>query len=487
MMRQKQMRAQRAQAGRRGTARDVPFPLPLKGLFSEAKNAEVSGAYAAELKNWRSSGLSMETRPQSDYVSGVSNLLQRIPYEFSGASAYIETYPGKVAAGSSILFRAFNDFADAAYISGHAVIADGRDVPTLYDGTELSEAAFTASDGTDPASFDGVLAHHDRLIFWKRGGPLDFYYGDVGAITGELERFPLGRLGSITGSIADILSLTVDAGHGMNDTLCIVTTTGQMILYEGLDPGDATDWRLVSRVKAAPPASGKPFTQVGSDLWMVTTSGIVSVTEALRRGALALVSEISRPVADAILKQVQAGGDWQLHTAADGSQVIINHILDGVAKQWIFHVESRSWAAADYPAQRWHNLGTDTQFTHISDGRLGHLNRAATGDEKVTAVWHSSWFRLPRAQGMTALIPHILARAPLTVRVAVLTDHDTTSVDLEEAWQTVTLNPDNDGNGSEIISLNDRIGIDAVGSAFQIRMEVTAKWAEIVSLQVSLQ
>jgi hypothetical protein len=52
-----------------------------------------------------------------------------------------------------------------------------------------------------------------------------------------------------------MLTLTVDAGFNTNDVLCIATNTGDLVLYGGLDPGDADDWNLVARVKAAPPVS----------------------------------------------------------------------------------------------------------------------------------------------------------------------------------------------------------------------------------------
>lgn len=486
MMRHRQMMAQRSGAGRQGLARSVAFPLPTGGLFVEAKKSEVSGSYAATLRNWKSTGTSLETRPQVGYDARSTHVLQRIPFEFSANSFYITTFSGRAVGGGAVVKRRFNGKADVAYISGQALIVDGLAAPVRFDGSAFTTSVFTTSDGINPNAFDGVLTHHDRPYFWKRGGPLDFYYGDVGAVQGELERFPLGRLGNITGSIADILSLTVDAGHGMNDTLCILTTTGQMILYEGLDPGDPADWRLVTRVQAAPPVSGKPFTAVGSDLWMITTSGIVSVTEAIRQGAMALVSDISRPISDQILKRARLGGDWQLHTAADGSQVVISHVLDEVAKQWILYLESKTWATADYPARRWHSLGNRFEFTSLNDGLLGQIDQTSTGDEEITAVWHSSWFRVGRSSGIASLTPTILARGPLTFRIAVLSDHNETAEDLAEAWQTVTVEPDVPGDGSESVSLDEMIGCSAVGSVFQIRMEVTAKWAEIVNLQVSL-
>ena len=478
------MRAQRAQAGQRGAARDVSLPLPIGGLFSEASNAEMRAVYAGEMLNWKSTGALLETRPQAILSDGPSSAVQRIPFEFSGRSLYIETTPNQASAGAATFARSFDGRASVAYISGRAIIADGRDDPLTFDGTTFAPSAFTTETAVTQDEFDGIVAHHDRPYLWKRGGDLEFYYGDVGAVTGALQRFPLGRLGNITGSISEIASLTVDAGHGMNDVLAIMTSTGQVVIYEGLDPGDAQDWRLLSRIKVAPPASSRSFTQIGSDAWMLTTSGIISVGESLRQGAMALVSKISRPILDEILRAIEEGGDWQLHTSADSSFSVINRTYLGVSQQWVYYLESGSWATADYPADVWHNLGQATGFT-AQDGCLGKITRSQTAGEPMLATLHTGWFRAGTS-GLASITPTILAKGPLAIRIAVLTDHNETASDLAEAWQTVTIDPNNSGDGIETIAISDTIGLDAVGDVYQLRLEVTARWAQIVNITLAV-
>lgn len=477
-------RNQRRGQASRPSAREVPIPLPLRGIFVKAKTAQVANLYAAQMTNLRSNGVSLTLRPGLSWADGgPSQVQQRIPFEFNGVSAYISLTPTGATCQSHSFSRPFNGKATWGAISGNVIIADGLSLPLRYDGTEFRLANFTAEVGPNPATCDGFIAHHDRAYFWKTDGPLEFLYGDVGAVQGPLQRFPLGRLGNVTGSIKSMLSLTIDAGHGMNDALCIITSTGQMVLYEGLDPSDAGDWRLLARVQGAKPIGNRSFAQVGSDAWMLTPQGIVSVAEAVRSSVLALVSDITQPISDEITALVEAGpADWQMFTAADGSMVVINRVANGEASQFIYYMESRSWATANFPARDFHNLNGRPEVTGL-DGRVGSMWHTGS-DEVISAEWVSSWFQVGSGAAVKYLEPTIISSGPMTVSVAVLSDNNDTPADIAEAVQTITLEPE-EGNAVRV-TLSEVIPTDASGKTFQIRLGVTARWAEITGLMAAI-
>ncbi|KHQ51099.1 hypothetical protein [Mameliella alba] len=460
----------------------MPLPLPLRGLFSEARNAEMSIEYAGEVTNWRSTGVSLETRPGYKYLKAETFpiVLQRVPFEFGAISVYIELSATTAMTPSVSTPRVCNGNASFSALSGQVIIADGIGDPLAFNGSTFSTPAFTTSTSVTQSDFDGFLAHHDRPYFWVRGSTLEFYYGGVGAVTGALTQFPLDRLGNITGSILEMASLTVDAGHGMNDVLAIFTSTGQVVTYEGLDPGDQNDWRQLNRLQIAPPLGPKAFQQIGSDLWVLTPKGVVSIQQTISQGQMALVKQVSQPVADDLVQAAEDGGDWILHASADQRMVIINRVFAGVSEQWVFYTKSGTWEKSDYPALDWHNLAGNTEFTAM-DGRPARLTTSKTDGDEMTAVLRTGWFR----SGFTSIesvTPSILAKGPLSVRLAVLVDHDETAADLDESWQTVTIEPETPASGGETIALNELIASDAVGDVFQIRMEVTAKWAQLVNM-----
>jgi hypothetical protein len=477
MKRQQARRSRRTQAFQ-AAGGEIDVPLPLKGLYAKARGAKVSNLFAATLENWRSDGVQLVIRPGLDWRGDPEALLHREPYEFGLVQDYIEITAAGASIASASIARPFFAPVCATAISSSVLIADGHGQPVRYDGTAFVTSAFTVAAGADPATLDGIVAHHDRVFLWKKGGPLEFYYGDVGAVTGLLTRFPLDRLGSITGGISTMISMTVDAGHGMNDVLCIVTTTGQLVIYEGLNPGDANDWRLTGRVAAARPLGPDAFAQIGSDVWMITAQGVVSLGEALRSSVLALVSQMSQPIADDVQEMVKAGGfTWQAFVASDGSMAVLNAVQSGAARQFIYHFDSQSWATGSIPAARFHNLGGQPEITGF-DGRVAGFVRGGS-DEMITATWTSSWFNLGRSAEIFSITPTIIAEGPLTVRAWLLSDNLDSAADIAESVQTVTLEPEEPGAR---VTLSDLIASDAVGSSFQITLEVTARWAQMVAL-----
>lgn len=481
--------ARRERVSQRAAAREISIPIPLRGLLSDADASAVNPQYAAELKNWRSTGTRVEMRNPVTTGGGANDgLIQAFPFEFGSREEFIEIYNDRYVIGGQSVPRGVGGRAYVAYISGSALIAGAGLFPVRYNGSTLQVAAFLLDGSTfNTARLDGVIAHHDRAYFWDSDefdGVLRFYYGDVGAVQGELQEFPLGRLGNITGSIATMVSMTVDAGHGINDMLVVLTTTGDAVFYEGLDPSDPQDWRLAARLRISPPRGRASTVKVGGDVWVITQAGIVSLADSLRRGRMALVNEVARPVVDRMepyLAGREASNNWQMHVSVDGQMVIAN-LRDGSDyRQWIYYLDSQTWAEADYRARWFFNLGGQTMMV-MEDGAIEAIT--SEPGEPITAVWHSAWIDLGRPGAVTYLRPHIQAEGALTVTLWVMTDRDEIGLDVAEAVQTVTLVPERPG--SEQVMLDDIVPVDASGSAFQVRMEVTAPWARLISMRAGV-
>lgn len=475
--------AQRERQASQRLASEVPWPLPLRGLLDKASTAEINGSMAAKLDNWHSNGISLEMR--DGYAEADTEAVQqRIPFEFGTAPGYVSVFSDRIKFGTMTFARNFPNDVSHTEISANLIMADGAGDVMRFDGTHFQKAGFTTTTGKDPEEFNGVFSHHDRIYLWD-DTELEFYYGAVGAVTGEVTRFPLSRLGNLTGSIKLITSMTLNASHGMNDILVIVTTTGWLVLYEGLDPGDANDWRLLGRVKVAAPVSRYAVASFGPDLWLLTGRGVVSVRDSLARGALALTSSVGKAISDLLVKDIKASRNlpgWQMHPRDDGSQFLINVPEGSGFKQYVFDVDAQAWSTSNYPARWWHDLSAVTGFTH-TDGRLCNLADGDDAGASITATFHTSWIRLRRHTEIAYLIPTIIADGEATVSITVLTDHDQTQGDIDQAVQTITLKPDNPGTQ---VALNEVIAVNAAGRVFQARFEVTGSGVSFENLIAGL-
>lgn len=518
MIRQRQLAARRAQAGR-ASAREISIPLPLRGLFADAKSSEVSGLFAATLHNFRSDGISIQSRPATIWSGPKTTAFQRVPFEFGDVCDTIAIHPTYAAIAGAVFTRQFPRRVQVAYLSSNALIVDGAGPLVRFDGEVFSSGGFyCADDAVNPDQFDGIIAYNDRPFLWRTGGTLEFWYGDVGAVNGELTRFPLDRLGNITGSIAAMTVLTLDSQSGLNDVLCITTTTGQIVTYQGLDPGDADNWSIIGRVQAACPISRDAFAQVGSDTWMVTPRGVISVRESLSSSVLALRSDMSRPVADELSRMVAEGGSWQTFVAPDGSMIILNRVLKGTARQIIYYLDGKAWATADMPVRDFCALNGEIACTGF-DGRKGTL--AEHGDEDITHTFVSSWFRLRSGaevrwvkpvlravppsrfwlrQGVLDSggvwldgvafpapenLPDLVERPYAEVSVAVLADHCDAQDDITAATQDAVLFPASDNETGEV-TVSEILAADATGAVFQLRLDITARWLKLIQIDAGV-
>ena len=462
--------AERSQFNR--MAREVPWPLPVKGLLSKAATAEINGQFTDNLHNIISDGISLEFRDGYEEQSAVAKQ-QRIPFEFGASPGYIEVTSTAVNFGATTFTRACPVDIDHTEISANTVMADGAGAMFRFDGTSFVNCAFTTDTGKSDSEFDGVFSHQDRIYAWD-SSELEFYYGGVGAVTGALTRFPLSRLGNITGNIMIMNAVTINAAHGMNDVLAIITSTGWLILYEGLDPGDANDWRLLGRVKVAPPISSRAVISFGSDLWFMTKRGVVSVRDSLARGAMALVSSIAKPISDMLVDEIRLSSNnakWSIVAREDADQVMINYPSGDTFRQYLLDIASQSWQTTDYPAQWWHALNGNMEFT-ADDGTLQRLADGGDNDADITATLHTSWIRLGGEMEVAYIIPTIIGSGDLTVKITVLSDHADTAGDITQAQQIVTISPENPGTR---VALNEMIGVNVFGRVFQARFEITGR------------
>ncbi len=170
-----------------------------------------------------------------------------------------------------------NDSGDYLYA------VNGVDDPQLYNGS-----TWQAMNGASTPTLTGatgleyVWGYRNRVFFLKRNAMRFYYLTEVNAIGGALASFPLTGVAKKGGYVlfGGTWSL-VDVGVGMDDRCFLVTTEGELIVYEGNDPGTADAWNLVGVYDIPPPLGPKCWWQVGTDIQIGTVGGMVSMKMAI--------------------------------------------------------------------------------------------------------------------------------------------------------------------------------------------------------------
>ena len=95
---------------------------------------------------------------------------------------------------------------------------------------------------------------------------LDACFLDSDAVAGAATKFPLGSVFQRGGYLVAMATWTLDSGEGPDDYAVFISSKGEVAVYGGIDPTDATDFTLKGIFFTAPPIGRRCFCKLGADL-----------------------------------------------------------------------------------------------------------------------------------------------------------------------------------------------------------------------------
>lgn len=275
----------------------APIPVPTEGWDAISPLAAMDPKRAPILVNWVPRTGWVELRPGSGVYATTavdepteSLVVWRGPvqqkmfaavlgsiYDVSAASG---TPPAVVTGKSSARWQYvnFNNAAGVAVVQ----LVNGLDALLQYDGTTWTVPTITGlPSGVTTASFVNINAHKRRLWYVVKQSTLAVFMPTdaiSGAAAGSLDLGPLFTLG---GYLVATANWTLDGGNGPDDYMAFVSSRGQIAVYRGVDPTDATTWTVVGTFTSSPPIGYRCTTQVGSDVALITLQGVLPLSQVL--------------------------------------------------------------------------------------------------------------------------------------------------------------------------------------------------------------
>lgn len=315
MMRQ----ALRAKAPvRQQTSDTAAIPAPTRGWNARDPVAAMKPDDAVVMDNWIPRAGYVEIRRGSNaWLSGLSFPVESlIAYRGEGAEKLF------AAAGTSIYDATTEGSAGPAVHTGlsnarlqsvnfandggaWAVAVNGADTPLKYDGSVWSTTSITGSSGSltlDPTTLIDLMFHKRRLFLAEKD-TLRVWFLGLNAISGATGLLDLGPVFSEGGSLAGMGTWTLDGGFGPDDFAVFLTTEGEVAVYQGTNPSDATAWALVGVFAVGRPLGRRALMKSGADLMVVTSTGVLPLSQAIRarredQGELAITARIQNAWAE---------------------------------------------------------------------------------------------------------------------------------------------------------------------------------------------
>ena len=168
-------------------------------------------------------------------------------------------------------------------------------------------------DNVDPATFVFPVVHKRRLWFVKRDTAEGWYLA-AGAVYGAATKFDFGQQFPHGGHLVGLWSWTYDGGAGPDDLLVAVSSSGDVAIYQGTNPADASAWGIKGVWYVGGVPSGRRIaTDRGGELMLATVLGMLPLSRLVIAGATGETPDqaafVSRKIAPLFAGLVNTYGD----------------------------------------------------------------------------------------------------------------------------------------------------------------------------------
>jgi hypothetical protein len=162
-----------------------------------------------------------------------------------------------------------------------------------------------------------------------------------------------------------------------------------VIVYQGSDPGDASDWARVGTFTIGPPLANTPLLQFGNDVLALTKSAYTPITRVIPYGRTQGSDlDLSKKISGAVSKAVRSYGDntgWQPVFFPQGNKLLINVPRSATAfDQHVMNLETKAWCKFtgwNFPV---FGLFNDLLYAGGTDGKIYQVDTGFS--DNATAI-----------------------------------------------------------------------------------------------------
>lgn len=353
---------------RQQIARVVSQSAPVRGWNARDGLANMKPGDAVYLVNWFPTNTEVVMRGgNADHLTGVANPVKTLAvynkmtgtsemYAATDAGIYNASSAGAVGASVATSTNGYwqpTMFGDGT--NNWLIMANGVDKPNYYNG-----ASWIAVDGGTSPALTGItttdlvapFSHKGRLYFIEINS-LSFWYLAAGAAGGSLTEFNLASIATRGGFLLAGGTWSVDSGEGPDDRFVVVTSEGEVIVYVGTNPGDATAWSKVGTYFLGKPLGRRCLVQLGGDLVVLTEAGAFPLSKVMQSNTveadLAVSDRIRQAFGEAsILYRGNVGWEGVYFPARQALVCNIPTLEFTTAKQYVMNTNTKTGAWCEF-------------------------------------------------------------------------------------------------------------------------------------------
>lgn len=233
-------------------------------------------------------------------------------------------------------------------------VTDEDDGEVVVNGAPVSAApGIVFGDGAlTTADMSYVWVYKNRLYFAQKDSMNAWYMVNVDSVGGDADVYPLAGILGLGGFLmfGSAWSLDSSGDAGLSEQCVMVSNQGEVVVFQGSDPGNASAWSKVGLYRIGKPLGRRAFMRGGGDLAIATTVGLVPLSKAISLDVTALnLASVSYKIADAWGDAVTLRGAdrWQCEIWAEGKMAVVappDLVGSSDPVMFVSNTETGAWA-----------------------------------------------------------------------------------------------------------------------------------------------
>lgn len=434
------------------TAQPYAIPAPYKGWNARGNLANMDSLEAIVLDNIFpgvqdvsvrkgsldfSTGYAQDIKMLMSYSNATTNKL----FVATNAGIYNATAGGAIGAADVACTNGYWSFTNMANAAGSWLcLCNGTDAYKTYDGAAWATPAITGVAGTD---LNYITLHQKRLWFIEKNS-MSLWYLGTDAISGAATEFPVGSLFKKGGYLVACGSWTVDSGSGSNDLFVIVTSNGEIAVYQGTDPASSATWALVGIYTQPQPLGRRPFVDYGGDLLYLSKVGLIPMSKVIQSTIVDRSETVSFKIDGAFIDAAEDYADnttdWHMVVHNTQNMLVVNVPVSSnplTAYQFVMNTITKAWCRfTGWNATSWVIFDGQLYFAGGRTVSLAWTDTSDAGNPIIAqaAQAYSSLGR--RGQKKISLVrPNVAFSSGVTVSMALDADFKTFSGQTQITYQ----------------------------------------------------
>lgn len=319
------------------------IPAPVGGWNTRDSVAAMSPLDAPLMDNFYPSSSEVQVRPgisnhKTGFAARVKTLMSYAPATAAGAKLFActnsgvfdATTAGAVGASVTTLTNGYGQHANFRTAAGSFLeFVNGTDNLKLFDGatwTTVTGVSVPAITGVNTNTFININVFKRRLWFVQKD-TMSAWYLPVDSIAGAATEFLVGQYFRRGGFLVATATWTVDGGEGTDDYLVFISSQGELAVFQGTDPNNATTFGLIGVFYIGEPVGFRCYVKYGGDVLYISRQGLYPLSKALQTASIdrsiALSDKIS-PTFTASTSTLFANEGWQPIVYPNENAILVN-------------------------------------------------------------------------------------------------------------------------------------------------------------------